>query len=569
MRIGESSLSQAAKNIVLDANQFESGLLDEKSLQNLALDPTSIKSRDVLGTKDNPLVAGTLQRNAVALAQSTHALAADLQLTGFDSLGQGALESILKIVGQETFLNDSDVRALAIEGVESIIDFVVDGPLSAIPFVGAAARVVWSTVQLVFESTKLEPGSLPPMFRMSPAADDRDTNIAINRLKGQSGDDWTPIFLPRTRGRWGMVVESGPEGRASGSAKFARDPAPYYDKHIPRLGCAPGDLFYVDGGVQARVTTGDVTIPSKSREPQYQTIMGTGNNPRALHSLVFGLSSWYPSLSSLGRSVWSLIGVRESTAMFQVDADQIADEWAQFAGATGIFRAHIDEHLTRRIPKGSKDFKRPLIANYLANVGAAMHTLRTRDEKGKLRELNQDQLLAAALDPGKRAGADSVGRRAVVHANNLLKRQRQTIQTPLNALVSANAPAFRTNPALREFLLAERTKMLNAGRFDDLVLEEVPDPHLRKRISTRGRPPGGSMSTNFVDPASAERQRKHAAELSEVLKKVDKPVGFGGYGAEHDPEDESGGGFGLAIAGLVATAGLAAGGVALARRRRR
>lgn len=557
MKVEPSALSFAAKKIVLEESKYESDLPSEEEAINAARNPAGTKW---LGNELNPELASTLQGNAVSLAQASYAIALNLGLAGSSSLG--GIDSLVELVGQAAFSNDVDIRALALMGTDSAIDMIVDGPLAAVPFVGSAAKAVWSMVQVIYSATRVPEVALPPMFRLNPAEDDNDTRSAIARVKGRhKSDDWTPLFLPRQTGLWKMKV-------VDGGMEFSRgDRAELYDDDIFALGCAPGDLFYVDAGAQSRVTTGNVTIPSNSSDPKHSNVLSTGDNPFALHNLVFGLGEWYPSLSALGRSVWSVLGTRNA-AMFQVDAAQVAKEWAKFATATAYFRADMDKQLGARITISGKTQKRVQIAGYLGNVGAAMHTLRARDAKGNLRRLTQDELLAAALDPGKRAGADTVGKQAVMHANHLARRQRQAAQTSINALVSKNAPALRKNKELRDFFMSQRTKLLDAGKFDGLSLDEVPDEQLRKRIVNRSRPPGGDMPTAFVDPVSAERQRQHQKEMRANLQKIDRPLGFGGYGAERDPDDETGGGYGLAIAGLAVTAGLAAGGIALARRRR-
>ena len=563
MRLEQSSLSAEAADIVLKVDRFDSGLLSEGELLNLARFPTRDDSQEQLGNESNPRVSRTLQGNAVALAQAATAIATERGLSGLDSLGEDSFGAIARLVGQETFLHDANVKALVAGGAQSIIDSLVAGPMASVPFVGAAASLLWNIGITIFKANGRE-SSLPPMLRLNPDGDNRATRDAVAILKDEEFNDWTPIFLPTTRGLWGLRPEEG------GTHLSARQPAGEYAPDVWRLGCAPGDLFYVDAGFQSRITKGDVTIPSNARKPKYRNFLQTGDNPDAMHRLAFPLSEWFPSLSALGRSVWSLVGTRESVAMFQVDALKVAGEWDEFADSTASFRQLMDEQLDKRVANYGKDYKRGVIARNLGNYAAALHTLRHRTSNDKLRELSRDELLAAALDPAKRAGADSVGRQAVKHAKHLHTRQIQAAKTPLNALVSKNAPALRNNPDLRETFMRHRTAQLDAGKFDGLSLDDVPDARLRERILERTSPSVRTGApTGFADPGKVEQQRRIAKEVQWSLESIDRPLGFGGYGAEQDPDDETGGGYGLAIAGLVATAGLAAGGVALARRRRK
>ena len=563
MLVERSSISTGAAEVALDVEDFRSGLLSEHALLNYALLPTTPESRERLGTASDPWVSRRLQRNAVALAQGANAIAVNRGMVAPGGIGRGALEAVSRLVGQEAFDRDVNVKALVTEGTKSVIDTVLAESLGSVPFVGSAAGLLWSIGVAIFTANGRE-SRLPPMLRMDPVADERATNDAVAILKREGGD-WTPIFLPTTEGLWGLQLEGDYDDPTYLSA---RQPMGEYSEGVWRLGCAPGDLFYVDAGFQSRVKKGNVTIPNNARSPRYRNVLQTGENPESMHRLAFPLGNWFPSLSALGRSVWALVGSRQSTAMFQVDAARVASEWDEFADATSAFRKMMDDALGRRVKNISKDHKRRVIARTLGNYAAAMHTLRTRDEQDRVRELSQDQLLAAALDPAKRAGSDTVGRQAVAHARRLELRQKQASGSALNALVSHRAPAFATNQALRDHFLAERKALLKAGKFDGLPLDQVPDPGLRQQLEERAKPPGGELPTTFADPGSVERMQRLHAERNDTLKAIDKPLGFGGYGAEEDPEDESGGGYGLALAGLVATAGIAAGGIALARRRR-
>lgn len=571
MGLGQSSLSQAAAQIAEDVGQFDSKLLTEGELLNRALFPTEPESAEHLGTESDPGVARQLQRNAVALAQGAGAISTKRGLLAAGTLGQQAAIAVGRLVGQDTFDRDVDVEALVELGADSIIDSVVEGSLSSIPFVGSAATLLWDIGVSIFRANGSE-SRLPPMLRLDPAADNAETNRAVALLKDESVNDWTPLFLPTTRGFWGTTREEVSPARGSVETgtytyKYARQPEDEYVEGVRRFGCAPGDLFYVDRGFQSRITKSNVTIPSNANSPKYRNFLQTGENPESLHRLAFPLSNWFPSLSALGRSVWSLIGARESTALFMVNASKVASEWDEFADAAAIFRAQMDEALGHRADNISKDYKRHVIARELGNFAAAFHTLRARDSKGKIRGLSQDELLAAVLDPAKRASSDAVGRQAVEHAERLEKRQRQAAKTPLNALVTKNAPALRNNAELREHFMRHRSMQLDAGKFDGVALDDVPDPVLRQRLEERHRRPDDGLPTTFASPDKVADLQAMRREFQASLKTIDRPLGFGGFGAEPDPDDRTGGGFGLAVAGL-AVAGLAGGGALLYRRRR-
>ncbi|MCR9162868.1 MAG: hypothetical protein ACE37F_14210 [Nannocystaceae bacterium] len=556
-------MSDAVRLLTRDIGQYESKLPSEAHLTNEALNPSAAsQGAGQFASRDNPLIAQTLQRNATVLAQAAQAFAADQGLslpTGLGDVGFGAL---LEAVGQKAFDHDASIRTLAVDGALSTIDTLVEGPLAAIPFVGAAALVIWNVVQAVYAAAGNE-SALPPLFRMNPVDDDQDTKAAIARVKGEHlSDDWTPIFLPRGRDEWKMQQNDG-------GWQFWRDAEDGYDASMDRLGCAPGDLFYVDNGlVQSRITSDNVTIPSNARSPRWSNVLQTGENPQSFHSLVFPTGQWYPSLSAFGRSVWSMVGTRGSTALFQIDAAKVADEWAQFATATAYFRADMDRASQGRLSNLSKPQKRDQIAGFLSNFAASLHTLRVRDDEGNLRELSQEQLIAAALDPAKRSSDETVGKQAIRHANNLEKRQRQAAKTPLNALVTKDAPALRGNADLRQHFMRHRSMQLDAGKFDGVALDDVPDPVLRQRLEERQRRPDDGLPTTFASPDKVADQQAMRREFQASLKTIDRPLGFGGFGAEPDPDDRTGGGFGLAVAGL-AVAGLAGGGALLYRSRRR
>lgn len=573
MGLGKSPKSRAAAQIADDVGQFNSGFSTEMALLNLALFPTEPQSVKEIGTESDPGVARQLQRNAVALAQGAGAISTKRGLLAADSLGQQASKAIARLVGQDAFDRDVNVKALVELGADSIIDSVIEGSLSSIPFVGSAATLLWDIGVSIFRANGSE-SRLPPMLRLDPAADNAETNRAIALLKDESVNDWTPLFLPTTRGLWGMAREEVSPSRDSVQSgtytyKYGRQPEDEYVEGVRRFGCAPGDLFYVDRGFQSRITKGNVTIPSDANKPKYRNFLQTGENPESLYRLAFPLSNWFPSLSALGRSVWSLVGARESTALFMINASKVASEWDEFADAAGIFRAQSDDSLGHRVANFSKEYKRHVIARELGNFAAAFHTLRTRDSENNLRELSKEELLAAVLDPAKRAGSDSVGRQAVEHAKHLEKRQRQAAKTPLNAMVSKNAPALRNNPELREHFMRNRSMQLDAGRFDGVSPADVPDAVLRSRIEARRMAaPTNGIPTSFASPDKVADEQRLRRELNASLKSIDRPRRFGGYGAQPDPEDETGGGYGLALAGL-AVAGLVGGGAYLYLRERR
>lgn len=561
MSLPKSSMSDAVRLLTRDIGQYESKLPSESDLTNAALNP-SLRERDQFGSQDNPVIARTLQRNATVLAQAAQAFAADRGLSTSAGLGLEGFGALVELVGQKAFDHDAAIRSLAVDGVLSSIDTIIGGPLATIPFVGAAALTIWNVVQAVYAASGNE-AALPPLFRMDPESDDGDTKAAIARVKGEHlSDDWTPIFLPRGRDEWKMQQNDG-------GFQFWRDAEPKYDAGISRLGCAPGDLFYVDNSlVQSRITTGNVTIPNNARSPRWSNVLQTGENPQSFHNLVFPTGQWYPSLSAFGRSVWSMVGTRGSTALFQIDASKVAEEWARFATATAYFRANMDQASGGRLSNLSKPQKREQIAGFLSNFAASLHTLRVRDDEGNLRELSQEQLLAAALDPSKRSSDETVGKQAIRHANNLEKRQRQAAKTPLNALVTKDAPALRSNADLREHFMRHRSMQLDAGKFDGVVLDDVPDPVLRQRLEERRRRPADGLPTTFASPDKVADEQAMQREFQASLDLIDRPLGFGGFGSERDPDDKTGGGFGLAVAGL-AVAGLAGGGALLYRRRRR
>ena len=432
------------------------------------------------------------------------------------------------------FLSESAPEAF------SALDAIARG-LGSISFVGSALGVMVSIAEVVLRSLR-RVGPLPQPLKMDPAHDEVEVNDALNLLRG--GGDWTPLFLPPSgdvgepQGGWRMTQEEG-------GFRFGRG-----DGRGGGFGCAPGDLFFVARGVQARIGTGDVTIPNDSRRPRHSLILRKGQNPDSMRSLVFALGDWFPGLASLGRSVWSMVGTSSSATMFSVDAVALLRGWSAYHESTTRFRAAMDPWLGRKLDNGSKRWKREMIAAYLSNVAAAFHDVRDNDG----RPLSRDALLELAMDANRRPVAETVGMQAMRAASSLLRRQHDAAGTVLNALVSKNAPALVSNETLRDHFLAERKRLQAAGRFDAVELSEVPDQGLREQLAKRRQAsPAVGGPTSFLDPASAARRRRDREGLGD-LSRIAKPPEMTGLGVVSQP-DERGGGSMLA-ATLVAAAGL-------------
>lgn len=554
---------------------FDSGLPSEMELQNAALDPLSKERRDEDG---GPVLAGGLQRNAVTLAQAVNVIAANRNLIGQHSLGSGALAGINDLVSSKTFRHDGILSNVLDLGV-SYLDTAVVEALGSVPYVRMAAAAIKLLVEVakLFDDANFREGR-PPLFQMTPRADTDRTISALEMLDTE--DDWTRLYLPRTEA-WsafsGGATQALPdtdqtnpcqrwpiEEIAENGMAFSRKPL--RGGGPPNFGVAPGSLDYVDDGAQSRIVESDITLPSQ-KNPTYANALDAGENLDAVSKLTFGRGEWMPSLSALGRAVWAMLGTNATTTLWAVDASKVESAWAEWHESMVWWRCFNEwtygKGLSTTLPTTmGKEVTRSHIAVALSRLGAAQHDrLALAGTSGSERARRMRVLLVGrAADRGR-----SVGSESAKHAQRLAARQKSACGTVLGALVSADAPAFRgqSNKALRDHLLRERAQMLDAGKFDAVDLADVPDPNLRYRITERAR--SGGVRTDAAAIERADKKRKLEAWV--IRTQVPDPLEFSG-GVASDPEDESGGGYGLAIAGLLATAGLTAGGVALARRRR-
>ncbi len=552
MRIPESAVSVPTRGIAF-GGEFFTNRMSEGQLDNARRLPERSLSA----------LAGPWQQEAMRLAQAPHVIAANGGLGHFRSLGKTTLKSIGSLVSQEVFDEDTNLASFVEHAPELFSTFdVVASALRSVPFVGMAVGTIVSVARIVTKALKHRV-PWPPQLEMDPDNDAAEVDEALRILR--SGGDWTPLFLPPPRGPENVEQGGWEMSQEEGGFRFGRGGGEGVG-----FGCAPGDLFFVAKGVQSRISTGDVTIPNDSRTPRRSLILRKGENPAALRERVFSIGEWYPGLAALGRSVWSMVGTDHSATMFQVDGYALIAAWSEYHHSTSRFRDAMDRWLGEELSNGSKRWKREMIAGYLSNVGAAFHDVRTADG----RPLAQADLLELALDANQRPIAETVGMQATRAASNLVMRQHGKSKTRLNALVSKNAPALLGDKALREHFLKERAALLEAGAFDGVELDEVPDKGLRSRLSARLRanPEGPAVSpgllggvSSFVDPASAERKRRQAADVE--WDTGPRPPPMTGFGVPTEPEATRGSG-GVLAATLVAAAGLGGTAFVLERRKR-
>lgn len=546
MRIEESAVAFPSRGIAF-GDEFETNRMSEDEL----VDARRLSENILSNVGDSPL-AGSWQAEAMKLAQAPHVIAANVGLGNFRSLGKKTLKSIGKLVSQEVFDADSDTARFASLGADafSTLDDVA-GALNSVPFVGVALGVTLTVVKQVLDHTTRKQ-NLPERLLMNPNRDRDRVNDALRMLR--SGGDWTPLFLPQgpensadaggdEHGGWKIV-----EYEEGGGVTFRRGNSSW----IANFGCAPGDLFFVAQDVKSRISTANVTIPRDSAPP-HSVVLRTGENPQSLHELVFSMGEWYPGLAALGRSVWSMIGTAQSAAMFNVDGYRLIGAWSDYHHSLERYREYADSFLGRDLQRGGKGFKRDLIRVYLATVGAAFHDARTADGN----PLNQEQLLELALDANRRPVQETVGRQAARAASVLVERQYEALETPLNALVSKEAPAFR-DKGLREHLHRERSRLLDAGKFDGVELDEVPDAGLRTAIQNRRRTspelPSFDGPTGLADAGSVARDREQLAQVNWDASKIRRPLDMTGLGVPVEPDSEGGGSV-LALS-LLAAAGV-------------
>lgn len=553
-KISKEEVSAAAVGPAF-AYEFDSKLPTEQELRNAALDPLNDALTE---NRKDPALARDLQRDAVALAQAVQVIAVNRGFGGFDSLGPGVLSPLVKLVGQAAFDKDANIAELVVGASASIVDGVL-AAVGSVPFVGAAANIIWAAVNIVYHTAG--PGrdhSYPPLYQMSPAKDSDQTIRALEMLK--ESNDWTRLFLPRTMAvlEWDGTGDDGPalpggdpekhptlggwgEDFRENGIEFQR---PLRSDGIAAFGCSPGSLTYVDDGAQARITAGDVTLPGK-RKPRYIDVLRAGGNMQAAHDLVFPRGQWLPSLSALARGTWAAAASPTSTAMFNFDAEQLATEWQLFEDSCVAWREFLRDtygrHYDARLPKLGERERRRHIAVFLSRVAAA--------QNDKLRIRNRYDLRTQILNRTPTQGL-TVGKQAVAQAKNLAKRQHAAVGTGLNALVSKNAAAFKANPQLRTKLLASRQAMLKAGVFDSVNLLEVPDLDLRARIADR-LPGDGSLA----DPHTIEQQRRRAEKKREleryvIRKAMPKALPF------DEPASGAGGGGALLLAAGAAALAL-------------
>lgn len=534
-KIPELAVSVPAR-LVSFGGEFATTRMSEDQLENAALLPE----------RDPSAVERPWQSEAMVLAQAPHVIAADRGLGNFRSLGEGTMKSVGKLVSQQAFDHDTNVVRFLETAEAWVSSFdVATEALGSVPFVGMALGTIVSVAKLLRRTLRAR-ASLPPQLEMDPGSDVREVNRALDLIRTRA--DWTPLFLPKPGpvdaefGGWTTTEEDG-------GFKFSRGVGEEY-------GCAPGDLFFVAKGIQARVSRDDVTIPSSSRKPPHSLIVRTGQNPTTLRERVFSLGEWFPGLAALGRSVWSMIGT-DSPAMFQVDGYALVEGWSDYHESTARFRSDMDRWLGRKLANGRKSWKRERIAQYIAHVGAAFHDVRYASGE----PLSEKALLELVMNANARPVAQTVGLQAARAGSNLVTRQYGAAETSINALVSKDAPALRASRDLREHFLRAREEQLRDGAFDDVDPRDVPDKGLKSKLLAKRRTRSGAE----VRPLGAEGDAK--ARRERRRKKIPRPPKMTGLGVWTESKSTPHGGLILGTT-LVAAAGLG-GAVVVAHRRKR
>jgi len=539
-KIKSGDVAVGSRGVAFDPGSFISNRMSESQYNNA--------NRNFTKAKISKFFADDWTRESMQVTQSPFVMAANTGKVAIDTLGKIPVEKVRDIVSQVAWDKDTNLPRLAGLARKALASAsFVDGAVQfsgAIPFFGMAVSVIQTIGDVVAARFK-DNAPRPERFTYDPKFD-RDLSIELMKIV-KRGEDWTRIFMPAYNvdldgawGGWRAVNESN-------GMRFDR--LLQGDRGI---GCTPGDMFYVDQGFQSVIGTADVTIKGgHGEDPVHSLIVREGNNPRAMLERTYSLSDWWPATAAAGRSVWSMVTANNSPAMFQVDGLALVTAWARWHRALGYFKDRMYAKLGEEMfydPRGKK-WQREQIASYLSHVAAAFHDVRRPDGSPIT---SQDDFMEIVLHTANKPKENTVGVNASRAAASLVKRQLEASKTVLNALVSKDAPAFNTDANLREFFRSERERLLESGRFDGVLLSDVPDKDLRDRIKARGGVGASMESFDLADPVMMERQRQMQREFNSQFDKLPKAPPMTGFGVE----DGGSGGLALALAGAAAVGGI-------------
>lgn len=517
-RIPQKKFSDAARAAF--NGTYDSPFIGQDTLENI--------QKSARAYANDGSYAKASARSALTLAQAVVGISGERT-----QLPKSSLSAAFKLISQNSWVKDSaKFLKLAQEfpsGILGIVDTALSQSLAAIPVVGAIGSLTLSLVRVIRTMRERSAPQYIEPFRLDKDGDSAETSLWLGYLS--QGSNWTRLFLPPRKGPFDLRIE------AADRVEFQQK-TPRSDSAHMGGGILPGTLARSVDHVVARWPKEMVAIPKPKSGKEVTPNDLIDANRDLLDNLVYDAGNLTPSLQRLGAATWAAATSRMSTSMFNIATDPIIRAWFEYSKELDRFADFVMKDNSKLGAVFTTQQRRARM--YLAAVGLS----RSDDVVGA----------GEALVAGKRYNYAGVATR---HCQHLAKMQREMLETPLVATASVKQAAFKDNAELLEKLKRNRKKMLDAGKLDNVHLDDIVDKDFRSKVlASRRSSPDAPVATSPTTSTSTITRAQIARELQK--KKIRRGLDF--EEVEEVKADknnrERGGGGGVAVLATLVAAGL-------------
>lgn len=351
-----------------------------------------------------------------------------------------------------------ELMEIAFTAISEVLGSLVD-IVSGIPIYGYIIDVAWDVgmgikrlVDIAKESNKPPPEVAYARAEFDPQT---DASMATNNIIGPAryGSDWTPIFKPPGLGRTTTYGELFSDQKLEGGGR-----------RIRTRGQQAGWVGFIPGR----------TMVHRAFELEHY---GT---------VVRDVGALYPSTRNMAVLAWGEV-VKNSPAMYTVDADQARRQWAQY-----LFDLRIWIKETDALHKKTK-------RNFVNGLAKQMFGWADFDTPFD-KNLGFENF--GIWDPEGRLTGNVAA--PIKHLTRLREMQGGNLNTITVAYVDGNYGAFQTDDALRSKLEERREQLLQHVARCNVDLENIPDIPYRLAMEnaqfTCSEGPGGVLIAPPIEP---------------------------------------------------------------------
>lgn len=449
--------------------------------------------------------------------------------TGSLGIPQGLVGTVGQAIGPMVLGGEASVKDLGKLLGNTAIGVATDA-LSAYPLVGVIARAIGGLVNFLIDLSKTPPPARPDYVPRREFDEVVDQTVVNDHVLGVLADsDWTALFLPRLGPNlFYEDIEGG----------FALD----WSGKSGGVGLIPGSQQ-----ISAQIEVASI-FPAGKKSRQF------------VHRDV---GDFYPGAAKLCTALASQ--VQSPTAyLYTVDTDKILSRW------TDLFEAVIDlaESMWKGVAKGNlasagEADRRAVVQQFVAPYFVAM--LPRSGGKGKEPVRGA---LSTTWSPGN-TSLDSILEVFVKPwVDKVRERQEYYLGTTVVATVASDSAAFKADPQLNAKRVEMQKLLLDSPALDDVDPNDIIDPEFRQTVHDH------TIGSTFAIEQPKPKVAKPWGTVQVSPEGYVEPDGAPPSDPPQGPPglEPVGGGAASVATGLLALGGaaaLVAGGVAVARSRRR